>query len=254
MSDYLIETRNVAVTFGHVNALQGVNLRLRPGRITALVGDNGAGKSTLVKVLSGVQCPTRGSILLAGQEQVMSSPTAAREAGIEVVYQDLAVAPDMNSIENLYLGRYLTKPGIGKILGIVDRKRMRDEAKAAFDRLGMTIQDIEKPVSGLSGGQRQGVAVCRASIWASRLVIFDEPTAALGVVQTEKVVGLIRNIRDRGIAVLLVSHDLPQVLDLADDIVVLRQGRDAAELDPAQTSVREIVDYMTGAKQMGGAA
>lgn len=249
MSDYLIETRNVAVNFGHVRALQGVNLRLRAGRITALVGDNGAGKSTLVKVLSGVQRVSSGKVLLGGQEVVMNSPAVSREAGIEVVYQDLAVAPDMGAAENLFLGRYLRKPGIGRYLGIVDMKRMRAEAQKAFDGLGMTIQDIDKPISGLSGGQRQGVAVCRASIWASRLVIFDEPTAALGIVQTEHVVSLIRNIKERGIAVLLVSHDLPQVLDVADDIVVLRHGRDAVELDPAKSSVREIVDFMTGARQ-----
>ncbi|WP_422785381.1 ATP-binding cassette domain-containing protein [Ruicaihuangia caeni] len=254
MSEYLIETRDLAVSFGHVHALRGVNLRLRPGRITALVGDNGAGKSTLVKVLSGVQRPTSGSILLEGREHSFTKPADAHAAGIEVVYQDLAVAPDMSSVENLFLGRYLRKPGLLGRLGVIDRKRMRHEAQAAFDALGMTVQDIDKPVIGLSGGQRQGVAVCRASIWASRLVIFDEPTAALGVVQTEKVVALIRGIRARGIAVLVISHDLPQVLEIADDIVVLRQGRDAAELDPASSSVRELVDYMTGAKEGGRAA
>lgn len=247
MTDYLIETRDVAVHFGHIRALQRVNLGIRPGRITALVGDNGAGKSTLIKVLSGVQKATSGEILLDGSPYPVSDPSDAHRAGIEVVYQDLAIAPEMSAVENLYLGRYLRKPGIGRWLGIVDRKRMRAEARAAFDRLGMTIQDIEKPVGGMSGGQRQGVAVCRASLWASRLVIFDEPTAALGVVQTEKVMSLIRSIRDRGIAVLLVSHDLPQVLEIADDITVLRQGRDVAVLDPAETSVREVVDYMTGA-------
>jgi len=247
MTDYLIETRDVAVQFGHIQALQGVNLGIRPGRITALVGDNGAGKSTLIKVLSGVQKPTSGEILLDGAAYPVMDPKDAHQAGIEVVYQDLAIAPDMSAVENLYLGRYLLKPGLGRLLRIVDRKRMRAEARAAFDRLGMTIQDVDKPVGGMSGGQCQGVAVCRASLWASRLVIFDEPTAALGVVQTEKVMSLIRSIRDRGIAVLLVSHDLPQVLEVADDITVLRHGRRVAELEPATSSVREIVDYMTGA-------
>lgn len=247
VSEYLVEIRDVEVRFGHIRALQSVSLGIRPGRITALVGDNGAGKSTLIKVLSGVQQPTSGSLLLDGEPYVAESPTDAHRAGIEVVYQDLAVAPDMSAVENLYLGRYLLKPGLGRWFGIVDRKRMRAEAQQAFDLLGMTIQGIDKPVGGMSGGQRQGVAVCRASLWASQLVIFDEPTAALGVVQTEKVVSLIRGIRDRGIAVLLVSHDLPQVLDLADDVVVLRQGREVANLEPAATSVREVVDYMTGA-------
>jgi simple sugar transport system ATP-binding protein len=243
----LLETRDVVVSFGHIQALRGASMQVRPREIVALVGDNGAGKSTLVKAISGVRPPDSGDLLRLGERVEIASPAMSRALGIEVVYQDLAVAPHLDPVENLFLGRQRRRGGIAGRLGVIDRRRMREEAATAFETLGVSIKDLTVPISELSGGQRQAVAVARAAHWATGLIIMDEPTAALGPVQTEKVGEMIRRVREQGLAILLVSHDLPQVLELSDRVVVLRQGKDVASAPASQLNVRDVVDLMSGA-------
>jgi simple sugar transport system ATP-binding protein len=247
MNDVLLEARGLAKAFGHVQALDGAHFEARAGEVTALIGDNGAGKSTLVKCLSGTQDPDAGEILLDGRQVRLGSPAAAREAGIETVFQDLALAPDLDAATNLYLGRELVRPGLLGRLGVLDRPRMRREAAGSFNELGGTLTDVTVPIAALSGGQRQAVAVARAVAWATRLVFMDEPTAALGVVQRERVLDSVRRIRDRGIAVVLISHNMPEVLAVADRVEVLRLGRRVARYETADTTLEELVGAMTGA-------
>ena len=247
MTEPLLEAKGIVKTYGHVEALRGANFAAYPGEVTALIGDNGAGKSTLVKCLSGTQLPDRGEIRFAGERVRLDSPDAARRVGIETVFQDLALAPDLDPAANLFLGRELRRSGLLGALGVLDRREMRTRAVAAFDDLGVTLKDLRGPIAGLSGGQRQSVAVARAVAWASRLVFMDEPTAALGVVQRERVLDTIRRIRDRGIAVVLISHNMPEVLAVADRVEVLRLGRRVARFASAETSLEELVGAMTGA-------
>jgi simple sugar transport system ATP-binding protein len=247
VSDVLLEAVGLSKAFGHVQALRDTNFTARAGEVTALIGDNGAGKSTLVKCLSGTQSPDSGTIRFGGREVRLDSPLAARHVGIETVFQDLALAPDLDAAANLYLGRELVRPGILGRLGVLDRRRMRTEAGSAFGDLGVTLSDVRVPVAALSGGQRQSVAVARAVAWATRLVFMDEPTAALGVVQRERVLDTVRRIRDRGVAVVLISHNMPEVLAVADRVEVLRLGRRVARYAAADTSLEELVGAMTGA-------
>ena len=206
-------------TYGHVTALDGVDFELRAGEILAVVGDNGAGKSTLIKALTGALHPTSGEILLDGEPVHFRGPLDARYAGIETVYQDLAVAPALDIASNLFLGRELRAPGImGSLFRRLDKTRMREEARRVMDELQFRLPAIDNPVEMLSGGQRQGVAVARAALFARKLVIMDEPTAALGVRETGQVLELIRSIRSRGLPVVLISHNMPNVFDLADRI------------------------------------
>jgi simple sugar transport system ATP-binding protein len=247
VTEPLLEARGIAKRFGHVEALRGANFTARGGEVTALIGDNGAGKSTLVKCLSGTQLPDTGEILFAGQPVRLDSPNAARRVGIETVFQDLSLAPDLDPAANLFLGREILRPGLLGRLGVLDRRAMRTRAVSAFDDLGVTLKDNRAPVAGLSGGQRQSVAVARAVAWASQLVFMDEPTAALGVLQRERVLDTIRRIRDRGIAVVLISHNMPEVLAVADRVEVLRLGRRVARFAGAGTSLEDLVGAMTGA-------
>jgi simple sugar transport system ATP-binding protein len=247
VSGPLLEARRIVKTFGHVEALREANFAAYPGEVTALIGDNGAGKSTLVKCLAGTQLPDRGEIRFAGERVRLDSPNAARRVGIETVFQDLSLAPDLEPAANLFLGREILRPGLLGWLGVLDRKAMRAKAVEAFSELGVTLKDNRAPIAGLSGGQRQSVAVARAVAWASQLVIMDEPTAALGVVQRERVLETIRHIRDRGIAVVLISHNMPEVLAVADRVEVLRLGRRVARFAAAETSLDELVGAMTGA-------
>ncbi|MDQ2851796.1 MAG: ATP-binding cassette domain-containing protein [Actinomycetota bacterium] len=233
--------------FGHVIALDGVSLEVAPGEVLALMGDNGAGKSTLVKILSGAQAPDEGEIRVGDSPVTIDSPLAARALGIETVYQDLALADDLSTPANLFLGREYFRAGILGKLGFLDNQRMQKEALEQVKSLGARIPDYKSPVRMFSGGQRQSVAIARASIWASQVIIMDEPTAALGLVQTAQVADLIRRTRDRGIAVILISHSVPLVFDVADRIVVLRLGKAAATLSPKTTSHDEIVAAITGA-------
>ncbi|MDJ0343512.1 ATP-binding cassette domain-containing protein [Streptomyces sp. H10-C2] len=247
MAEPLLEARGVTKHFGHVQALQGADFTAWPGEVVALIGDNGAGKSSLVKTLSGTIRPDGGQILVDGAPVRLRSPLDARRYGIETVYQDLALAPDLDAAANLHLGRELYRGGLLGRLHVLDRAAMRRSAVAAFAELGVDLQDVGVPVASLSGGQRQSVAVARAVAFANRIIFMDEPTAALGVVQRGRVLDTIRRVRDRGIAVVLISHNMPEVLSVADRVEVLRLGRRVARFTAAQTSVEELVGAMTGA-------
>ncbi|WP_312410677.1 ATP-binding cassette domain-containing protein [Shinella sp.] len=244
----VLEARNVVKTYGHVTALDGVDFELRAGEILAVVGDNGAGKSTLIKALTGALHPTSGEILLDGVPIHFKGPLDARHAGIETVYQDLAVAPALDIASNLFLGRELRAPGLlGSLFRRLDKKKMREEARRAMNELKFRLPAIDNPVESLSGGQRQGVAVARAALFARKLVIMDEPTAALGVRETGQVLELIRSIRDRGLPVVLISHNMPNVFDIADRIHIMRLGRRAAVVSPKTHTMNDVVAIMTGA-------
>ncbi len=244
---HLYEARGISKSYGHVRALQGTNFSLDAGEVVALIGDNGAGKSTLVKILSGVTQPDEGEILLKGKPIHLSSPSQARQLGIETVYQDLALAADLGPAENVYVGREVLKTGFLGRLGVLDKKLMRQKAAEAFTSLGTDVKDLSAPVAALSGGQRQSVAICRSVMWANEIVFMDEPTAALGVRQTMNVLRLIRRVADTGVAVVLISHNMPEVLEVADRIEVLRLGRRVAQIRASETNVSGLVGAMTGA-------
>jgi simple sugar transport system ATP-binding protein len=251
LTDPLLEARGVTRRFGHVQALRGAAFTARAGEVVALIGDNGAGKSTLVKALAGALRPDSGEILLDGRRVHLADPVAAQRLGIETVYQDLALAPDLDAAANLFLGRELTR---FPFLNLLDGAAMRRRATEAFEELGIRLPDMSAPVRQLSGGQRQCVAVARAVAWASRVVFMDEPTAALGVVQRGQVLDLIRRVRDRGVTVVLISHNMPEVLAVADRVEVLRLGRRVARFTAADTSVEELVSAMTGGLDQEDAA
>ena len=244
----ILQARGLVKRYGHVVALDGADLELYPGEILAIIGDNGAGKSTLIKALSGALQPDEGEILLDGAGAHFHSPRDARRAGIETVYQDLAVAPSLDIASNIFLGREVRRGGPqGSLLRMLDTRAMRREATRHFSELKIGVQSMTQAVENLSGGQRQGVAVARAAAWARRLVIMDEPTAALGVKETGQVLDLIRRVRERGLPVILISHDMPNVFALADRIQIMRLGRRAAIVTPASHSMAEAVAIMTGA-------
>ncbi len=247
----ILEARDIVKTYGHVEALSGANFRAYAGQVTALVGDNGAGKSTLTKIISGVARPDSGEVLFGGTPADVASPAAAQDLGIETVYQDLALAPDLDGAGNIYLGREIFRGGVLGRLGVLDRGAMRRGAVSSFGELGVAIRDPAAPVGYLSGGQRQGVAVARAATWASKVIIMDEPTAALGVVQTANVLEVIRRVRDRGLAVVLISHNMPEVLQVADRIEVLRLGRRVASFTREDATLESLVGAMTGALTQG---
>ena len=244
----VFQARGLVKRFGHVTALSGADFDLYPGEVLAVIGDNGAGKSTLIKVLSGAFHPDEGEIRLDGELVHFRSPLDARRAGIETVYQDLAVAPALDIASNLFLGRELRRRGpLGQIVRMLDKRAMRREASNALSELKVGIQSVRVAVENLSGGQRQGVAVARAAAWGRRLVIMDEPTAALGVKETAQVVELIKRVRDRGLPVILISHDMPHVFELADRIHIMRLGKRAGVVTPQSHSMAEVVAIMTGA-------
>ena len=244
----ILEARGIVKRYGHVVALDGADLELYPGEILAIIGDNGAGKSTLIKALSGALQPDDGEINLDGERVHFRSPRDARRAGIETVYQDLAVAPALDIASNIFLGRELRRRGPqGRVLRMLNKGAMRREAARHFAELQIGIRSMAQPVENLSGGQRQGVAVARAATWARRVVIMDEPTAALGVKETRQVLDLIRRVRERGMPVILISHDMPHVFELADRIQIMRLGRRVAIVTPLTHSMPEAVAIMTGA-------
>jgi simple sugar transport system ATP-binding protein len=247
MTEPLLEARGIVKSFGRVRALRGADFSVLPGEVVALIGDNGAGKSTLVKTLSGVHPPDHGEIIFEGTEVHFHGPEDARELGIETVYQDLALAPDLESSANLFLGREQMRSGLLGKLGFYDTAAMRKRTKEAFTTLGVGVQDVEAPVANFSGGQRQGVAVARAVTWASKVVFMDEPTAALGVVQTRKVLELIRRVRDTGLSVVLISHNMPDVLAVSDRVEVLRLGERVARFKTSEVTMETLVGAMTGA-------
>jgi simple sugar transport system ATP-binding protein len=243
----ILEARTINKTYGHVEALRGANFSAYAGEVVALIGDNGAGKSTLIKLLSGVEQPDSGQILFAGRPVHIGSPSAAQRLGIETVYQDLALAPDLDGAANVYLGREPLRSGLLGKFGVLDKRVMRERTAQTFTDLGVGIRDPSAAVAYLSGGQRQGVAVARAAVWASKVIIMDEPTAALGVVQTEHVLDVVRRVRERGLAVILVSHNMPEVLAVADRIQVLRLGRRVATFSRDEATLESLVAAMTGA-------
>ncbi|MBA2578621.1 MAG: sugar ABC transporter ATP-binding protein [Euzebyaceae bacterium] len=247
MTTPLLQAHGIVKNYGHVQALRGADFAVQAGEVVALIGDNGAGKSTLVKVLAGVTHPDGGEIRFSGRVVSLPSPTAARAMGIETVYQDLALAPDLDPAANLFLGRELVRPGLLGRLGFLDKSAMAERTRTAFAEMGAGVQSDTAPVGSLSGGQRQSIAVGRAAAWASKVVFMDEPTAALGVVQAGKVLELIRRVRDSGVAVVLISHNMPQVFEIADRIEVLRLGRRVARYRPAEVSMEDVVGAMTGA-------
>jgi len=243
----LLEARAVQKHFGRVVALREANFRLDHNEVHAIVGDNGAGKTTLIKIISGVHRPDGGQLLLDGRPVEIANPRDARLLGIETTYQDLALADHLDAAANLYLGREEYLPAPLGWFGFLDRKAMRKGAEEAMKRLKIGIQSVEAPVLSLSGGQRQAVAVARAIAWGTRIVIMDEPTAALGVRESSMVLELIREVRNQGLAVIMISHNLPEVFAVADRITVLRLGRTITTLVKDETTLESVVGMMTGA-------
>jgi fructose transport system ATP-binding protein len=245
----VLQATGLVKTYGHVVALDGVDLELYPGEVLAVIGDNGAGKSTLIKCLSGAVAPGAGEMLLDGEAVNFRSPQDARTYGIETVYQTLAVAPALDIASNLYLGREVRKSGVlGSVFRMLDGNGMRKSAKQQMTSLGIgTLQNMGQAVESLSGGQRQAVAVARAAAFSSKVIILDEPTAALGVRESNQVLKLIESIRDRGLPVILVSHNMPQVFEVADRIHIQRLGKRAAVVSPKTISMADAVAVMTGA-------
>ena len=252
----VLEAKGLVKRFGRVVALDRADFELRAGEILAVIGDNGAGKSTLIKTLSGAMIPDGGEILLEGERVHFSSPMAARKAGIETVYQNLALSPALSIADNMFMGRELRRPGVmGKVFRSLDKKAMDAVAREKLSELGlMTIQNIRQPVETLSGGQRQGVAVARAAAFGSRVVILDEPTAALGVKESRKVLDLILGLREKGLPVVLISHNMPHVFEVADPNHIHRLGRREALINPSDFSMSDAVAIMTGAMTVPDAA
>jgi fructose transport system ATP-binding protein len=245
----VLQARGIVKRFGRVTALDHADFDLLPNEILAVIGDNGAGKSTLIKTLAGAIIPDHGEIRLDGRPVHFRSPLEARAAGIETVYQDLALAPALSIADNLFLGRERRKSGIvGALFRLLDRAGMQKDARAHLNALGLlTIQNIRQKVETLSGGQRQGVAVVRATAFGSRVVIMDEPTAALGVKESRKVLELILDVKKRGLPIVLISHNMPQVFEVADRIHIHRLGRRIAVIRPSDHSMSDAVAIMTGA-------
>jgi len=244
----VMQAKGLVKRYGQVTALDGADFELRAGEILAVIGDNGAGKSSLIKCLSGATIPDAGEIYLDGKQIHFKTPIDARHAGIETVYQDLAVAPAMTIAENLFLGREIVRPGfLGKFFRMLDKKEMLKQSTARMQDLKVGIRSMVQSVETLSGGQRQCVAVSRAAAFADHVVIMDEPTAALGVKEGNMVLELIRRVRDRGLPVVLISHNMPHVFEIADRIHVARLGKRAAVLNPKKISMSDTVAVMTGA-------
>lgn len=250
MVERLIELRDITKSYGNVYALGGVNLSVDRGEVVGLIGDNGAGKSTLIKALCGAVIADSGEVLLDGKPVHFKSPMEARLAGIETVYQNLALSPALSIADNMFLGRELRKPGIlGSLFRRLDRSAMQKKAREKLSELGlMTIQNIGQAVETLSGGQRQGVAVARAAAFGSKVIIMDEPTAALGVKESRRVLELILDVKKRGLPIVLISHNMPHVFEVADRIHIHRLGRRLTVINPKDYSMSDAIAFMTGAK------
>ncbi len=246
----ILTAQGLTKRYGRVTALDNCDFDLMPGEILAVIGDNGAGKSTLIKAISGAVTPDEGEIRLEGRIIQFRTPIEARRAGIETVYQTLAMSPALSIADNIFMGRELRKPGLmGSVFRQLDRPKMQAFARQKLSELGlMTIQNINQPVETLSGGQRQGVAVARAAAFGSKVVILDEPTAALGVKESRLVLELIRDLRARGIPIILISHNMPHVFEVADRIHIHRLGRRLCVINPKDYTMSDAVAFMTGAK------
>ena len=249
----LLEARGIIKRYGQVEALGGADFTVYPGEVVSLIGDNGAGKSSLVKILSGAIQHDGGQLLLDDVEISPRRPSDMQDLGIETVYQDLALAPELSASANLYLGREILKKGPRGWFGVLDNKKMLSQAVESFNRLGVNLRDPRSAVANLSGGQRQSVAVARAAVWATKLIILDEPTAALGVEQTARVLDLIKRVRDSGISVVLISHNMPDVLAVSDRIEVLRLGKRVAQFTAGNVRSDDLIGAMTGATTFEGA-
>lgn len=247
----ILKVRNLVKRYGRVTALDHCDFDLVPGEILGVIGDNGAGKTTLIKAISGAIKPDEGEIFLEGKKVNFNSPFDARNEGIETVYQTLAMSPALSIADNMFMGREIRKPGFrGKILRQLDRAAMEKIARDKLTELGlMTIQNINQTVETLSGGQRQGVAVARAAAFGSKVIILDEPTAALGVKESRKVLELILSLKSRGIPIILISHNMPHVFEVADRIHVHRLGKRLCVIDPKEYTMSDAVSFMTGAKE-----
>jgi fructose transport system ATP-binding protein len=250
----LLSARGLVKTYGPVVALDGVDLDLYAGEILAVIGDNGAGKSTLIKCITGAETPDVGTITVDGEDVRLRTVQDARNAGIETVYQTLSLAPDLDIASNLFLGREIRRKGfLGTVLHMLDHKKMRQKAQEDIGALGVqTIQDIGQVVETLSGGQRQAVSIARAVAFGSRIIILDEPTAALGVRETAQVLAVLRMLRERGFGVILISHSMPNVFDVADRIQIQRLGQRVGVVTPQSHSPSEVVAIMTGAAALTG--
>lgn len=247
----VLEARRLVKKFGNVTAIDSASFDLMPGEILAVIGDNGAGKSSLIKALSGALVPDHGEVLLDGKKVSFRSPLEARNAGIETVYQNLALSPALSIANNLFLGREIRKPGLGGMLfRTLDKAKMEEIARNKLSELGlMTIQRIDQAVETLSGGQRQGVAVARAAAFGSKVIIMDEPTAALGVKESRKVLDLILRVREKGMPIVLISHNMPHVFEVADRIHIHRLGKRACVVKNGDITMPDAVAIMTGAMQ-----
>ena len=247
----ILKGRNLVKRYGKVTAIDNCDFDLYPGEILAVIGDNGAGKSSLIKAVSGAVIPDEGEVFLEGRKVSFTSPIDARNVGIETVYQTLAMSPALSIADNMFMGREIRKPGfMGKILRQLDRPAMEKFAREKLSELGlMTIQNINQAVETLSGGQRQGVAVARAAAFGSKVIILDEPTAALGVKESRKVLELIQDVRARGIPIILISHNMPHVFEVADRIHIHRLGKRLCVIDPKDHSMSDAVALMTGAME-----
>jgi fructose transport system ATP-binding protein len=251
MTEPVLKARGLTQRYGAVTALESCDFDLLPGEVLAVIGDNGAGKSSLIKALTGAAQPDEGEIFLDGKQVHFRSPLDARRLGIETVYQNLAVAPALDIASNLYLGRELRRKGVlGTVFRMLDKPKMKAESARHMKELNIGLQSLTGSVENLSGGQRQGVAVARAAAWASHVVIMDEPTAALGVKESGQVLELIARVRDRGLPVVLISHNMPHVFEIADRIHIQRLGRRAGVVKPANHTMSEVVAIMTGATQI----
>ncbi|KJL34767.1 ATP-binding cassette domain-containing protein [Microbacterium azadirachtae] len=248
----VLSAKRLVKTYGHVVGLDGVSLDLYAGEVLAIIGDNGAGKTTLIKCLTGAEIPDEGELSLDGKPVHFRRPQDARDAGIETVYQSLAVSPALDVAANMYLGREMRRPGfLGSVLRMLDTKSMRKNARDELTRLGIsTLQDVTVPIENLSGGQRQAVAVARAAAFGSKVVVLDEPTAALGVREGKQVLELIKRLRDTGVPVILISHNMPHVFEVADRIHIQRLGKRAGTITPSSHTMSEAVAIMTGAQTL----
>ena len=247
----ILKGRGLVKRYGKVTALDHCDFDLMPGEILAVIGDNGAGKSSLIKAISGAVAPDEGEVFLEGQQISFKSPIQAREAGIETVYQTLAMSPALSIADNMFMGREIRKSGfMGTVLRQLDRTKMERLAREKLTELGlMTIQNINQAVETLSGGQRQGVAVARAAAFGSKVIILDEPTAALGVKESRKVLELIQDVKSRGIPIILISHNMPHVFEVADRIHIHRLGKRLCVINPKDYTMSDAVAFMTGAKE-----
>jgi fructose transport system ATP-binding protein len=246
----ILSAKGLVKRYGRVTALDHCDFELMPGEILGVIGDNGAGKSTLIKALCGAVTPDEGNVYLDGKPVSFASPIDARKHGIETVYQTLAMSPALSIADNMFMGRELRKPGImGSVFKQLDKKRMQEFAREKLSDLGlMTIQNINQAVETLSGGQRQGVAVARAAAFGSKVIILDEPTAALGVKESRRVLELIQDVKSRGIPIILISHNMPHVFEVCDRIHIHRLGKRLTVIDPTDHEMSDAVAYMTGAK------